>query len=196
MNNHLNNKKYIDIIDSARTQFWKHGLKRVTVEDICLNAKVSKMTFYKYFPNKIELAKTILDNIIEMSIDKMREIRDNDMTPAGKMTEIIKLKMVGSDDIGEEFLKDLYFNPESEIAQYMVQKTQDIQGELKAFYQAGKDNGWIRKDLNIDFLLSFITKSSSSITNGEFKQFFNNSQEMIMEVTKLFVYGMTPDPEY
>ena len=58
------NKKYKQIIATSKELFWKFGIKRVTVEEICSQAHVSKMTFYKFFPNKIELAKIILKNEI------------------------------------------------------------------------------------------------------------------------------------
>ena len=47
------------IVRTGNLLFSKHGLRRVTVEEICREAGVSKMTFYKYFPNKLELFKHI-----------------------------------------------------------------------------------------------------------------------------------------
>ena len=49
--------KSLDILNTARQLFWKHGIRRVSVEEVCREAGVSKMTFYRSFPNKIELAK-------------------------------------------------------------------------------------------------------------------------------------------
>ena len=37
----------------------------MTVEEVCREAAVSKMTFYKYFQNKVELVRTIRDNWVE-----------------------------------------------------------------------------------------------------------------------------------
>ena len=37
----------------------------MTIEEICGEAKVSKMTLYKFFPNKIELAKVILKKVFD-----------------------------------------------------------------------------------------------------------------------------------
>lgn len=42
------------ILSAGKELFWKHGVKRVTVEEICVQASVSKMTFYKFFMNKRE----------------------------------------------------------------------------------------------------------------------------------------------
>ena len=50
------NRKYDDIMSTGKDLFWKYGIRRVTVEEICEKSNVSKMTFYKYFPNKETLA--------------------------------------------------------------------------------------------------------------------------------------------
>lgn len=192
MDRYSNNKKYQAVLKSARDLFWKHGFRRVTIEEICRVSNTSKMTFYKFFPNKLELAKRILDITIEKSISKFISIRDNDMTAGEKMAEIMKLKFEGSTDISDEFIRDLYQNPESELAVYMGLKSKEMFEQLRVFYQAGKDRGWLRKDLNIDFIMSFSIKAVEVISSGEFSKFFNSSQEMIMEITSLFVYGMTP----
>ena len=40
------NKKKQSIIKASRDLFMRYGIKRVTVEEICETAGVSKMTFY------------------------------------------------------------------------------------------------------------------------------------------------------
>ena len=63
MDNLTTNPKYLDIFKTAKDLFWKYGIKRVSIEEICKEAKVSKMTFYKFFPNKIELEAVRETNI-------------------------------------------------------------------------------------------------------------------------------------
>ena len=58
-------KKYKDIMSTGKDLFWKYGMKRVTVEEICKEANVSKMTFYKYFGNKYELALAIIKSMVD-----------------------------------------------------------------------------------------------------------------------------------
>ena len=62
-------KKYQHIVETAEELFFKHSVKRVSVEEICNKANVSKMTFYRYFSNKQELAEHIIHLMFEsMSI--------------------------------------------------------------------------------------------------------------------------------
>jgi AcrR family transcriptional regulator len=70
----VNNKKVKSIMETARDLFWKHGLKRVSIEEICQKSGVSKMTFYRHFDNKTELAKAVFDNVINDSIQKFKAI--------------------------------------------------------------------------------------------------------------------------
>ena len=69
----LNNTKYNDICREGRKIIWKHGIKRVSIEEICREAGVSKMTFYKYFPNKLELVKSLFDILFDENHEKLSD---------------------------------------------------------------------------------------------------------------------------
>ena len=59
MSENINSKKIGQLVTTAQELMMRHGIHRVTVEEICSDANISKMTFYKYFKNKIELTKSI-----------------------------------------------------------------------------------------------------------------------------------------
>lgn len=84
MKRNVKNKKYLEIQKTSRELFWKHGFRRVTIQEICEKAGVSKMTFYKYFPNKIELAKTIFTNEVEEGTEKFNRLIEEDIPVAEK----------------------------------------------------------------------------------------------------------------
>ena len=84
MNKNFNSPKFKQIVNTAKELFYKFGIKRVSVEEICQTAQVSKMTFYKYFPNKIELSKHIFTELIEENEAKYDEIMASDLSFAEK----------------------------------------------------------------------------------------------------------------
>ena len=47
---------YQILFSTAKNLFFKFGLRRVSVEEICIKASVSKMTFYRNFNNKEHIA--------------------------------------------------------------------------------------------------------------------------------------------
>lgn len=186
------NPKRKQILATGKELFWKFGFKRVTIEEICKAAGVSKMTFYKFFPNKLELAKTLLDEVFDESITKVKRISDEHESTEKTLGKIMHLKSEGSRDISEEFIKDLYANPDAEMRSYMEAKINSMFAEITMVYEKGKEDGWIRKDLNIPFFMTFTRKLISIYSDDEILQFFDSSQELIMEITNLFVYGVSP----
>ena len=85
--------KFSMIVDTATDLFMQYGVKRVTVEEICQTANVSKMTFYNYFKNKIELAEHIIFTIINNAQEEFETIWKQSKTFDYKIEQFIKLKM-------------------------------------------------------------------------------------------------------
>ena len=69
MKNKNQNKSYQAILKAAKTLFWKYGVKRVSVEEVSKEAGVSKMTFYRHFKNKDEVALKIMLQIFEKGLE-------------------------------------------------------------------------------------------------------------------------------
>lgn len=56
------------IAKCATNLFIEYGIKKVTVEEICKQAGISKGTYYKYFfSNKLDLVIHIVNDIFEES---------------------------------------------------------------------------------------------------------------------------------
>ena len=190
--NLASNPKRHQILATGKELLWKFGFKRVTIEEICKTSGVSKMTFYKFFPNKLELSKAIMDEIFDENINRIRKLSAEPISPAEKLQKILQLKEEGTRDIGEEFIKDLYTNPEAGLKSYLEEKSSNIFAEIMKLYEQGKKDGWIRKDLNIPFFLTFTSKVIGIFSEDEMLHYFDSSQELIMEITNLFVYGISP----
>jgi len=186
------NPKREQIIATGKELFWKFGFKRVTIEEIARESRVSKMTFYKYFPNKTKLAIVVMDKVFETSMEKVRNLHDVNESPAETLKRILQLKAEGTRDISEEFIKDLYSHPEGELKAYMEKKMQSMFSEIIHVYEKGKEDGWVRKDLNIPFLLLFTQKILDWFKEDEMLHYFDSSQDLVMEITNLIVYGISP----
>ena len=186
------NPKRNQIIATGKELFWKFGFKRVTIEEIARETGVSKMTFYKYFPNKMKLAIVVLDEVFETSMENVRKLHDEHISPAETLKKILQLKSEGTRNISEEFIKDLYAYPEGELKAYMEKKIQIMFAEIVKVYEKGKEDGWVRKDLNIPFLMLFTRKLIDLFTEDEMLHYFDSSQDLVMEITNLIVYGISP----
>jgi len=188
----ITNKKHIGILASARKLFWKYGYKRVTIEEICKDAKTSKMTFYKFFPNKLELAKVVFDNEVHGGMVELRRILKEDTDIHEKMRQLLHLKAESTHEISREFLNDFYANPELGVKEYIELRTRETWQEIIGYFKEAQDRGLFRKDLKMEFLLVFTQHLSGLMSNPETLSMFKSPQEMIMEITNLLVYGIIP----
>lgn len=187
-----NNKKYKAILDSSRKLFWKHGVRRVSVEEICREAKTSKMTFYRFFPNKIELAKAVLERFYEESMTTFRKIIREDTPASVKMQKMIRMKMEGSHDISNEFIRDFLINTNLGLTSFFEEMLKDLWAESIREFKLGQEEGWIRKDLNVEFLFYFSRKIIPLMDDKELTKLFKSPHEMVSEMANLIVYGITP----
>ncbi|MDX9909542.1 MAG: TetR/AcrR family transcriptional regulator [Mariniphaga sp.] len=189
------NKKYISILKTAKALFWKHGIRRVTIEEICKEATVSKMTFYKFFPNKPDLALTILDNLIQSSIVKFKDIVSSEVPFSQKLEEIFLLKLEGMNNISMEFINDIYTNPELGLKEYMeVQKQKSIKITVD-FYKDAQEKGFIRPDVKIDFLLAFSNQIIEMMKNEQLMAQYAQPQDFVIEAMNVMFYGITTGNE-
>jgi len=122
----------------------------------------------------------------------VRKLNDEHISPGETLKKILQLKSEGTRDISEEFIKDLYSYPEGELKAYMEKKMQIMLAEIINVYEKGKEDGWVRKDLNIPFLMLFTRKITDMFSDDEMLHYFDSSQDLVMEITNLFVYCISP----
>ncbi len=185
--------KYYEIISTARNLFWKHGIRRVTVEEICEEAGVSKMTFYRQFDNKIELAKTVLHEIFEEGTQNYLSIMKQDTSFPEKVKKIILLKIEGSRKISEELLVDIYKNQEPELIAFMNEaKKRSINMFLNDMATAQQE-GWVREDIKPEFIMYVLNKIQEMVTDEKLMALYESPQQLILETTNFFFYGILSD---
>lgn len=188
----VNPPKYQDICKTGKVLFWKHGVKRVTIEEICKDAGVSKMTFYKFFPNKIELARTIFESVYENSLNRFKDTISSDMPFQDKVKEMIAMKMEGTKDVSVEFLNDIYKNPELGLLAYAEKRQQESLGLFAAFLTDAQKQGFIRKEIKIDFVFYWIQQMSHIMEDEQLVSKYDHPQDLIMELMNFMFYGLSP----
>ncbi len=92
------------LLKAAKDCFWKYGIKKVTVEEICETAGVSKMTYYRSFTNKMEIAEVVLKDIIKTSEDAFDEIMEKNIDFPQKIKAVVLLEHEYSKGISQDFI--------------------------------------------------------------------------------------------
>ncbi len=192
MNNTKKTGKYQDIFKTGKELFWKYGIKRVTVEEICQEAGVSKMTFYKFFPNKIEFAKIILKVEIGESLKKFDQVVHGDLSFTEKVKQMFILKLEGTKDISIEFISDIYKNPDMGLLKVIEKQKQKSLGLFVDFLTDSQKKGLIRKDIKIDFILYYTNQMLQMFVDKQLVSKYDYPQDLIMEAMNFLFYGLLP----
>ena len=77
-------QKREQLIQTGEALFIKHGMRRVTVEEICRQAGVSKPTFYKFFENNLNVSETsrklfVHRNTLVYRLEKIKKLTGLDL---------------------------------------------------------------------------------------------------------------------
>ena len=186
------NQKLAQIVQTSKELFWKYGIKRVTIEEICNEAGVSKMTFYKHFKNKTEVVKVIIAMITQDAMEKYKSIMDRDIPFAEKISQSIQLKMESTAEMSHEFFDDYYLHAEPELRDFLQMKVQESLALIYNDYVEAQKNGEIRKDLKPEFIMFFLNKMMEMAEDKQLEKLYPNPQDLIMEITRFFFYGIMP----
>jgi AcrR family transcriptional regulator len=186
----IRSKKYQLIIETAQGLFMRFGIKRVTVEEICETAGVSKMTFYKHFNNKLDLALFILNREFEEGINRYKRIMDRDVPYSEKAKEIIQMKLELSDDISQEMLKDLTASSIPEVSE-LIQKTSRENFNLILHDMITAQNkGEIRQDINPHFIIYMIGRMQEMAADEQILNMYESAKDLTSEIINFFFYGI------
>ncbi len=192
MDEHKKNTKYQDILKTAHDLFWKHGIKRVTIQEVCREANVSKMTFYRFFENKVDLAKRVMQQMFDEGLEKYRALMAEDIPFEEKVKRQIMAKFEGTKEISSELVKDIYTDKSLGLHDYWEQRRTEMVNLVLEDYANAQKKGWIRKDINLNFIFYFNGKVAEWIYDPVLKSMYDTDQEAIMEITRIFFYGIFP----
>ncbi|MCK4663529.1 MAG: TetR/AcrR family transcriptional regulator [Bacteroidales bacterium] len=188
----IDDQKLKEILITAKDLFWKYGFKRVTIEEVCREANVSKMTFYKHFKNKMELVKYIINHIMDKGMKKYREIMDSDIPFPEKVKKTIDLKLESTQDISNEFYNDYIRHADPEMLALFQQKRNEMMNSILNDYVEAQKKGDIRKDIKPEFILYFLNRMQEIAKDEQLEKMYDNPQDIVMELTNFFFYGVLP----
>ena len=185
-------KKFEAIVNSAKSLFWKHGIKRVTIEEICTGAGVSRMTCYKYFSNKTAIAKFLIEGMFESGIKAYKEIYHSDISYEEKVKRMLDLKMSNSHEMSQELLDDIYKNQDEELSETIETIKKRMIGIYLDDIREAQKIKEIRDDVKPEFMLYFLNNLTEMLTDQRLVSIYSNPQQMISEVMTFFFYGIMP----
>jgi|GEM_PF-1335294 len=181
-------EKQAKLIESAFGLFRKHSFQRVTIEEICSVARVSKVTFYRYYSGKEELILFILRLFVDDISGRIEGILKSTISIKDKLDRISMLKQKLVTDLGEEITGGMMNIPAAR--QYAEGLNERIWEEFQNLLQTEQAKGKINPNLDIHKSIQFIRALGNMLGDNSFKGIYNSTEEMISQVNELLVMGL------
>ena len=174
-------KKIKALTKTAQDLFYKYGVKRVSIEEICQKANVSKMTFYKYFSNKTELVRHVWEEWIDEGCRVLDEIDAQDIPLPDKIQQMFEWKSEFLANISEALIEDI---------QKLDLKYERSINRFLEFIMNAQKRGEIRSDIKPEFLLTVLDMLYELGKDKKLRALYSNVIEFDREIKDFFWYGV------
>ena len=161
-------EKKENIIQTAQKLFAEKGVAAVSITDIAVKARVSRVTIFKYFGDKDTLAKEAMFSWIEVLMSEYEGILTSDMPFHGKLLKLLSTKLSGREKIGELFINSaVWDDPELLRLIGELTATQALPIIMR-FLDEGKRSGNIDASLDNDAILAYFSAFGPIVKNPEY----------------------------
>ncbi len=182
-------QKALQLLETSEKLFYKYGIKKVTVEEICKTAGVSKMTFYKYYKNKEAIVEYIVDKLFDDGMKKFTHIFSQDILFEQKLEEWLEVKMKYSRSMSKEFYFDLLHFNQSTHDKIMI-RTQQSQSVMIKQMEEAKAKGEIHINVNTEFFSYMLNHLMNFLDDPIFISMYSNLEPMTKDLLRFFLYGV------
>lgn len=180
--------KHKKLIETAYLLFQRHGFQRVSVEEICRRAQVSKVTFYKYFSSKDELIVFITRLIFEALYAEIRKVLKSDqgIKVIFDRASIIKQEYIGK--MGEELLMGIMSFPAAR--EYLDDVSKRSWMEFREYVINEQRKGNINPRIDIDYILPILSEINKLFNVEGLKNLYKKPDLLITQINELIVNGL------
>jgi AcrR family transcriptional regulator len=154
------------IVNAARTHFFSHGFRRVTMDDLAEELGISKKTLYAHFPGKFDLLEAVLaDKLtsVEATLKEVTRAHPDDF-PA-TLRNLLAGTQRELDEIKPPFVRDMRQKAPDVFKLVERRRRALIQRYMGRFFVDGQRVGMVRKDIPAKLIVEILLAMVQSIMN-------------------------------
>ena len=183
-------KSQIALLNSACELFYKYGIRKVSIEDICTNADLSKMTFYRAFKDKKDIVSNLFRVISEDAYQKYLLLSNEGLDFKTYLYRTIQLKKEFIEDISSEFMSELLAMGNDEITELSAGYSEKTMALFMSDLERAKRNGEVKTDLKPEFVLYMIQDINNKAHEPYLLSLFKSPQDLTYALLEQFFYGI------
>jgi AcrR family transcriptional regulator len=145
------------VVAAARREFFAHGFRNVTMDDLAADLGMSKKTFYTLFPGKTELLQAVLSaKFDEVEKDFGLVAREHSSDAAALLQHMLACMQRHSGEIQPPFLRDMRRDAPEMFKLVESRRREILQRYWGGFFRDGRKSGLLRKDIPITLMIEIL----------------------------------------
>jgi len=175
--------KMTSVIEYARSQILASGFRNLSVEKIAADLHISKKTLYKHFPTKDKFIESVLLYHYDKIFETVRAIQPDDKQPLNAVVLVVKAVYKHFCAMNPQTMYDVKIHY-PQVWKKVGAFSEEVVTMLLDSFKKAQQLGFVRKDIDIRFVIALILKSVESVFQPEF---FLNSSYSIADTIGLYI---------
>jgi len=154
------------IVEAARSHFFSHGFRSVTMDDLAAELGISKKTIYASFPGKFDLLEAVLADKfagVEAMLRQVTRAHPHDF-PA-TLHELLAGTQRELDEIKAPFVRDMRQKAPQVFKAVERRRAALLDRYFGKFFAQGQRAGMVRKDMPAKLIIEILLAMVQSIMN-------------------------------
>jgi len=186
----LTKKEQIE--QKALELFWKHGFKKVSIDEICKKSTVSRKTFYTFYGNKNALIMYLYNKMVDEAYVIYEEIIQSDLAFPEKLEKLLNQKLESTKNLSMEFIADIYNPDASELTTFFNGIIDQSMKFMRDFLSDAQKKGDINPDLSLDYIMFMMQKAIDLCGTQELMSMFPDAGTLTRQLSQSIIYGIMP----
>jgi len=154
------------IVAAARSYFFAHGFRGVTMDDLARELGMSKKTLYAFFPSKLDLLRAVLlDKFksVEADLDRVWSAAPSDVRAT--LQQALATLQRHTEEIQPPFVRDIRRETPAMFQLIQSRRRELIQRYFGRIFEDGRKAGILRKDIPTRLLIEMLLGVTEAIMN-------------------------------
>ncbi|WP_028897972.1 TetR/AcrR family transcriptional regulator [Prevotella sp. HUN102] len=175
------------ILQSATLMFYNNGIRKVKMDDIANNLKISKRTLYEIYEKKEDLLFEVLQRVEKINIQRLEEFDKPGTNVIDIIIEALRLKSEEFSKVNPEFLQDMEKYPK--LIEYIKAKHNRQGLQAIDFLNRGIKEGYFLSNVNFE-IVNILADAGGHYIMSNFLYNKYSFKEIFKTFVMLYVRGI------
>lgn len=153
------------VIDFATVEFFKKGLRQVTMDDIAKGLQMSKRTLYQLFADKEQLIIACIEVLTEKEQQLVYSLKDKERNVLEIILRIVEYRLNTYVGVSKSYHADILRY--ASVVEYITISREEAIKRSVAFLEEGVTQGLLRPDVNFDIVIRSILQKVDTVFNTD-----------------------------